>query len=168
MAAVEVSIRAATPEDVPGILPMVQKVCDFHQALDPARFDFEPGIGERYRRWLIERAGDPKSVLLVAESLRGSRTPALVGFIVGSVVPNIPIYQTKEFAQLHDLWVEPQARGQGVGRALVIEAVRRFERIGVRQIRGETAAGNEAARKMLDGLGFRWSVTEVLRTRSDL
>lgn len=206
-----VSIRAAVAGDVPGILPLVQKICDLHAAMDPQRFDFEPGVSERYRRWLGERAADVKSVLLVAEwveriavmggdghgpkAMTGSvevperntptrsvgvpgrseptrsvgvpesREPArLVGFIVGSVVANIPIYRTTEFGMLHDLWVEPEYRGRGVGRALVIEAVRRFERIGVTQIRGETAAGNEAARRMLHALGFRTSMIEMMRT----
>src|SRR5690606_28519675 len=62
------SVRPATREDVPALLPMVQAICDWHEALDPRRFDFVPGIAQRYARWLPQRIDDPESVVLVAEA----------------------------------------------------------------------------------------------------
>lgn len=173
----DVSIRGATLADVEAILPMVQRVCDVHAQMDPERFDFEPGVAEMYRAWLKERATDPTSVLLIAERAEARREHAeparslgvtnadgrLLGFIVGSVELNIPVYKTKRYGCLHDLWVEPEARHRGIGQALVVEAVRRFERIGVSQVRGETAASNDGARQLVARLGFRVGSVEVFR-----
>ncbi len=158
-----VLIRPANPADIPAIAPMVQAVCDFHAALDPVVFDYLPDVVERYRSWLPRRAADPESVLLIAEDHADAASPRAVGFLVGEVLDNIPIYQTARYGFVHDLWVEPDARRKGVARALVIEAVRRFERMGVTQVRGQTAGDNEHARAMLRALGFRAASTEMVR-----
>jgi len=76
-------IRPATPEDVPAVLPMVARVCAFHQKLDPAKYGFRAHPERMYDRWLVGRATDPRSVFLVAEAARGR----LVGFLVGTVEP---------------------------------------------------------------------------------
>jgi hypothetical protein len=81
-------IRSATPADIPAILPMVRAICSMHERLVPARYAMLPDVVDRYARWLPERAVDPRSVFLVAES-DGSR-PALIGsktFAVGRQVP---------------------------------------------------------------------------------
>ena len=46
---------------------------------------------------------------------------------------------------------------------MTMEAVERFRAIGVTQIRLDTAAANEAARKLFASCGFRTSVVEMLR-----
>jgi GNAT superfamily N-acetyltransferase len=151
-------IRSATAADVPAVLPMVQAVCDFHRALEPARYDFVPDIAARYASWLPKRAQDPASVFLVGE------VDGLVsGFLVGEVLDEIPIYTVKKYGFIHDLWVEPRARRAGLGRALVAEAVKRFDAMGVTQVRGDTAWGNEGARRLVAALGFAPSTVQVIR-----
>ena len=140
---------------------MVQSVCDYHQALDPAKFGFLPDVTARYASWLPRRATDPNSVLLLAQV---GDTPA--GFFVGEVLDEIPIYCLKRYGFIHDLWVEPQFRRSGIGRALVADAIRRFTAMGVSQIRGDTAEANSAARTMLTTLGFVTSTREVLLSLS--
>src|SRR4051812_25808622 len=83
------TIRPATPEDVPGVLPMVEKICALHESWDPQRYGFLPNIASMYRGWLTNRARDPKSVFLVAQRDDGQ----LVAFLVGSVDRGIPIYR---------------------------------------------------------------------------
>ena len=150
-------IREATIDDVPGVLPMVAKICAFHEALDPAKYGFLPNPEERYRRWLTTRAVDGHSVFLVAE-----REKRLVAFLVGEVEREIPIYRVKEFGFVHDVWVEPEYRNEGIGRQLVMLAVEKFRAIGVTQVRLDTAGGNEGARKLFEACGFRVSVVEML------
>lgn len=150
-------IRPATAADVTAVLPMVQAVCDFHRALEPARYDFLPDIAARYALWLPRRAADPHSVFLVAE-----QSEAPVGFIVGEVLDEIPIYTVKRYGFIHDLWVEPAARGRGIGRALVQRALDRFAAMGVSQVRGDTAWTNQAARRLVGTLGFAPSTVTVV------
>jgi ribosomal protein S18 acetylase RimI-like enzyme len=152
-------IRPATPDDVPAVLPMVRKLCDLHRGWDPDKYDFEDGIEEMYRGWLTARARDARSVFLVAD--REDRGP--VAFLIGTVEREIPIYRLTEFGFVHDLWVEEDYRNEGLGRQLVMAAVARFREIGMKQIRLDTAAANDVARRLFEGCGFRVSVIEMLR-----
>jgi ribosomal protein S18 acetylase RimI-like enzyme len=153
------TIRPATANDVPQVLPMVQKVCALHESWDAARYGFLPNIAEKYRGWLTARAGDRKSVLLVAEREDVGR---LVGFLVGTVDDTIPIYRVREVGFIHDVWVEPDYRNEGVARQMTMLAIERFREIGVTQVRLETAKANDAARGLFSRCGFRESVVEML------
>ena len=86
----------------------------------------------------------------------------IVGFIVGTVEREIPIYRLREYGFLHDLWVEPEYRNEGVARQMVMLAVEKFKEIGVEQVRLDTAAKNEGARRLFESCGFAESVREML------
>jgi ribosomal protein S18 acetylase RimI-like enzyme len=156
------NVRPATVEDVPAVLPMVAKICAFHQALDPAKYSFLPNPEERYRGWLASRAGDPRSVFLVADAAPTGAPPRLAGFLVGTVESEIPIYRLREFGFIHDLWVEEAYRNEGWARQLVTLAVERFREIGVRQIHLDVLAANDPARGLFAACGFRASTIEML------
>ena len=116
-----------------------------------------------YRRWLTARSTDPRAVFLVAErSPVGDEPAKLVGFLIGTLEKELPIYRITEFGFIHDLWVEPNYRHEGLGRQLVMTAVEKFRDLGVEQIRGDTAAANESARSLFTACGFRLSTIEVL------
>ena len=157
-----VTVRAATAADVPAVLPMVRAICELHAAMDPDRFGFRPDIVERYARWLPERAADPRSVFLVAETDASAAPARIVGYLVGTVEPEIPIYWIPESGWIHDVWVDPSFRARGAARALVHAAVQRFRGIGVARLRLETARANDAARAVFASCGFRHSTTEML------
>jgi ribosomal protein S18 acetylase RimI-like enzyme len=152
-------IRPATPQDVPAVLPMVRKVCAFHESLDPAKYSFRDDPGRMYDRWLVERSTDRRSVFLVADRGGGG---ALAGFLVGTVEREIPIYRLKEFGFIHDLWVEEKYRNEGIARQMVTLAVERFGHIGVAQVRLDAAWANEPARNLFTACGFRPSIAEML------
>jgi ribosomal protein S18 acetylase RimI-like enzyme len=154
-------IRPAAPHDVPAVLPMVQRICAMHRAWDPAKYDFRPDPQEMYRQWLTNRATDPRSVFLVAPH-PSSATDQLVAFLVATVEREIPIYRLSEYGFIHDLWVEPDYRHEGLGRQLVMLAIERFAAIGVKQIRLDTAVANDAARSLFAACGFRLSAMEML------
>jgi ribosomal protein S18 acetylase RimI-like enzyme len=156
-------IRPATSDDVPHILPMVQALADLHESWDPDRFDYIPEVGQRYERWLTERATDERSVFLVAERPEDATGDAtLIGFVVATIEPTIPVYRTKEIGFIHDLWVDERYRHEGIGRNLVMRLIERFAEIGVSQIRLETAVANEPARQLFAACGFRTSAIEML------
>lgn len=180
-------IRPANAGDVPAVLPMVRALCDLHEQHDPVRFQVRPDVLERYAKWLPERAADGRSVFLVAEregaigagegaakegtARSGANTTeaaaaggqGLVGFLVGTIEPEVPIFWLPECGWVHDVWVDPAARGAGIGRGLVHAAAARFAALGVKQVRLHTGVFNEAARKVFAGTGFRPCVVEMLR-----
>lgn len=153
-------VRPATAADVPAILPMVRALCAMHRAMDPDKYNFLPDIEDRYARWLPHRAADSRSVFLTAAA------PQPVAFLVATIEPEIPIYTTREFAFIHDVWVERTHRAQGIARHLVDAAVARFSELGVKQVRLDTARANESARRLFASCGFRESSTEMLRVIS--
>lgn len=154
------TIRPATPDDVPRVLPMVAAICAMHEAIDPVRYAMLPEVVEQYGAWLPARALDRQSVFLVGEEHGPS--PRIVAFLVATVEPNIPIYRAAEFGMIHDVWVEPGHRGRGIARALVTDAIERFREMGVPQVRLETAAANTAARALFASCGFRIGTVDML------
>lgn len=161
-------MRRGVKADVPRILPMVQKICAFHHAIDPGLFDYLDDVVERYERWLPERAVDPRSVLFVAqvdggEGKEGERGTELVGFVVATVEAEVPIYHLREYGFIHDTWVEPAWRGRGIGRVLIEETLAGFTQMGIAQVRLDTARGNETARELFRDLGFREGVMRMVR-----
>jgi ribosomal protein S18 acetylase RimI-like enzyme len=156
------TIRPAKVTDVPGVLPMVERICAMHKSLDLAKYGFLPDLSRRYDWWLKQRAADPRSVFLVAEREAAGGEGGLVGFLVATVDEEIPIYQLKEYGFIQDLWVEEPYRNEGLGRQMVMLAVERLKEMGVRQVRCDTAAGNEPARRLFEACGFRASTVEML------
>ncbi|MGD0465030.1 MAG: GNAT family N-acetyltransferase [Tepidisphaeraceae bacterium] len=150
-------IRPANAEDVSAVLPMVAKTCALHETWDPAKYGFLPNPHERYRRWLTQRVSDPRSVFIVAQ-----REQRIVAFLIGTVEAEIPIYRVKEFGFVHDLWVEEEYRNEGIARQMVMLAIERFKALSVSQVRLDTAAANEPARKLFASCGFRLSTMEML------
>jgi ribosomal protein S18 acetylase RimI-like enzyme len=150
-------IRDATVADVENVLPMIRALLDLHAAWDAPRFAAREGVIEGYRRWLSTRATDPRSVFLVAQPQDG-----LAGFLIGTVEQAIPIYRVPEFGYVHDLWVEPAYRNEGVATSMTLLALEKFKAIGVTQVRLETAIANEIGRSLFTACGFRTSTVEML------
>lgn len=151
-------IRPATPDDVPAVLPMVSQLAALHENWDPQRFDYKPHPEEMYNRWLRARATDPRSVFIVAEREPGR----IVGFVIATVEGTIPIYRLAETGFMHDMWVEPLYRNEGIARQMTMLAIEKFREMGIKQIRLETATANDAARKLFESCGFRNSSIEML------
>jgi ribosomal protein S18 acetylase RimI-like enzyme len=157
------NIRPATPEDVPTVARMVDKLAAIHERWDAARYDYKADVGQMYRRWLVARADDPRSVFLVAEHQRIiADVPFLVGFVVGTVEKPLPIYRIDSFGFIHDLWVDESYRNEGLARQMAMLAIEKFRELGVKQVRLETAVANEPARKLFESCGFRTSALEML------
>lgn len=154
-------VRPATVADVPHVLPMVRAICDLHHGWDPDRYDFRDDIVDLYASWLPKRATDPRGVFLVGET-RTDGAAVLVGFVIATIEREIPIFKFESIGFIHDLWVEPGYRRGGFGAALAREAAARLRALGVTQIRLDTAAANEPARRLFASVGFRPSTVQMV------
>jgi ribosomal protein S18 acetylase RimI-like enzyme len=152
-------IRDGTAEDVAQVIPMVEAIYRLHTDWDAAKFAPRENFAEGYARWLKGRSTDPRSIFLVAERDPGK----LAGFLVATVEQEIPIYRTREYGFIHDLWVDADYRNEGTGRQLVMLAVERFKANGVTQVRLDTAGPNDAARRLFATCGFRVAAVQMLR-----
>ncbi len=101
----DVSIRAATPEDVPLIRALIAELADYERAPEAA-----VGTDELLARALF---GTPPH----AEAVVASLDDVVAGFAL--FFGTFSTWLSRPGLWLEDLFVRPQFRGSGVGRALL-------------------------------------------------
>jgi ribosomal protein S18 acetylase RimI-like enzyme len=106
------------------------------------------------RDWLERVVAFPGNRLLVARS-----SGAIVGILTLVLFP-IP---TGMRARIEDVVVDEAARGQGIGAALTLEALRLAEAGGARTVDLTSRPGREAANRLYQRLGFRLRDSRVYR-----
>jgi ribosomal-protein-alanine N-acetyltransferase len=74
----------------------------------------------------------------------------LLGYVVGDVTPN----HGRDIGHIKDLAVRPDARGAGIGRRLLREALVELSLSGAVVAKLEVRAGNDAARSLYRAEGF--------------
>jgi ribosomal protein S18 acetylase RimI-like enzyme len=150
------SIRPGRREDVAEAARLWMQSAEEHTAHDPV-YATSPGAERVMRRFLADLTGSSHSFLFVAEY--GERT---VGFISGELREGSPTFQSKTWASVDDVFVEPDYRNLGVGRALLDSVKAWAKERGADGVSLQVAAANERGRKFYEGLGFREvSVYEV-------
>lgn len=117
-----------------------------------------PGAERTMRRFLADLASGSHSFLFVAVS--GGRT---IGFVSGELREGSPTFHPKTWASVDDVFVEPEYRSLGVGRALLEKVKEWAKEKGADGVSLQVAAANERGRKFYKDLGFREiSVYELL------
>ena len=109
--------------------------------------------------WAAKRPGGG---ILVAET-----DGALAGFLVAGVVVDTGTYlppQTRTFGWISDLWVEPQARSKGIGRALIAAAEARLRAAGIGRVELAAVVGNADALALYERLGYRRYEVSLAKT----
>ena len=106
------SIREATPADVPEILAMIHELADYEKA--PHEVVATPGL---LRDALF--GPDPAVYALMADD---DETGAVVGFALW--FRNFSTWLGRHGVYLEDLYVRPSHRGHGYGKALLQELAR--------------------------------------------
>ncbi len=191
MAVPEYVVRAARPADAPAAAALAAELVRFHHRLDSGRFalladPLEPG----YARFLAARSQDKSAVVLVAEwtdttpaessaterpaRLRRNRTgprdrtrraaPSIVGYAFGRVEgPSWPDLLDTH-GRFHDLFVRPEYRGRGIGRALATEMRKQLCARGAPRIVLTIAWDNPTSRGLFERLGCRPTMIEMTQT----
>ena len=98
----------------------------------------------------VERLiGDPATDYLLGAPSAGTAAAGLVQLRF-----RWSVWRTAEDCELEDLFVSPDARRGGLGRALVAAAIDRARERGARRIALDTAERNEAAVSLYRSFGF--------------
>jgi len=136
-------IGAVGRADVDDLLPLLGAYCDFYSA--------HPG--EQKLRALAERliAHPAEGVQLIARADDG----AALGF--ATVYWTWQTLVAGRLGILHDLYVQPSSRGEGVGRALIEACRERVGEHGAVALEWDTAPDNTRAQALYDTVGARRS-----------
>lgn len=154
------TIRAAQVADGPSLGRMGEALAREHHRFDPLRFMDGEGFASGYRSWLLREARSDEAVVLVAEL--GGR---VVGYAYGRLEGTDWSTFREACGELQDLWVEPDARGSGIGRALAEAAFAKLVELGAPRVVLHAAARNEPARRLFARLGYRETMVEMTRER---
>ena len=151
------TIRPGRRDDAAEAARLWMQSAEEHTAHDSV-YATAAGAEKTMRRFLADLANSGHSFLFVA--LAGGRT---VGFISGELREGSPTFLPKTWASVDDVFVEPDHRNLGMGRALLRSVEAWAKERGASGVSLQVAAANARARKFYEELGFREiSVYEVL------
>jgi ribosomal protein S18 acetylase RimI-like enzyme len=153
-----ITVRPATPADVPALGRMGAALARLHHEFDRARFMLPDDVESGYAWWLGRELQSKEAVVLVAE-----RDGEAVGYAYGRLEGRDWNALLDACGCLHDLWVDEAARRAGAGEALAEAAARRLGELGAPRVVLSTAAKNEAAQRLFARLGFRPTMSEMTR-----
>jgi GNAT superfamily N-acetyltransferase len=133
-------VRSAVESDIPALLPLFRGYCEFYRASPP-----DDGLIAMAKA-LID-VPDSDGMLLVARDADG----APVGF--AAVSWKWSSLRGARVAVLEDLFVAPEARGQGAGSALIRGCAERASELGAPALTWLTAPANRRARSVYEQAG---------------
>lgn len=114
-----------------------------------AGFAIAPGGEDAARAHLAEALDSEDACLLVAPGPGG-----LAGFAVVRVLRRPPVFRERERAEIEALFVRPDARRRGTGRALVRAGLAWLEGRGVDRVTLQVAVANREGSAFWRALGF--------------
>jgi ribosomal protein S18 acetylase RimI-like enzyme len=156
-------VRRATPADLQRIGRLGALLVEEHHGFDPLRFLAPgPGTPEGYASYISTQLEDPDVAVLIADD---------AGKVIGYAYAAIQGYDYMALrgpaGVLHDVIVDPEHRGRGVGRLLIGAALAFFRARGVPRVVLQTAEQNEAAQRLFASIGFRRTMIEMTRELDD-
>jgi len=132
-------IRPATPDDVSTIARLIRSLAEYERLSDRVMFD-----EEKLREHLF---GERR----FAEVLLAEDESATVGFAL--YFHNYSTFQGKPGLYLEDLFVVPEARGKGVGKALLVSLAKLAVERGCGSVRWVVLKWNEPGIRFYESLG---------------
>jgi ribosomal protein S18 acetylase RimI-like enzyme len=156
-------VRRATPADLPRIGRLGALLVEEHYDFDPRRFlAARPGTPEGYASFMSTQLEDPDVAVLVADD-KGD----VIGYAYAAVEGYDYMALRGPAGVLHDIIVDPEHRGRGVGRLLLDATLEFLRSRGVPRVVLSTAEQNEAAQRLFASKGFRRTMIEMTRELDD-
>jgi ribosomal protein S18 acetylase RimI-like enzyme len=144
----EVQVRRVAAHDLEAVLDLWEEMMNYHARLD-RRFQPTVDAREAFRETLQQWAADESKRVLVAEQ-QGN----VVGYIIGHLAENPPIFELRHYAHVSDICVMPDCRRRGVGRKL-FSALRNWLRgQGLSVVQLSVAGRNTVSQAFWREMGF--------------
>jgi len=134
-----ITTRPATLQDLDAVASLFDAYRQFYR---------QPPDLPLARRFIQERLQRNESVLIVAEA----EPNMLVGFC--QLYPTFCSVRAAPTYTLYDLFVSPEIRGTGAGKALMLAAEAHAARVGVARMELSTARNNTVAQSLYESLNW--------------
>jgi ribosomal protein S18 acetylase RimI-like enzyme len=152
-------VRRATSADLPVIGRLGALLVKEHYDFDPRRFlASRPGTPEGYASFISTQLEEPDKAVLVADD-----NGDVIGYAYAAIEGYNYMALRGPAGVLHDIIVDPERRGRGVGRLLLDVTLEFFRSRGVPRVVLSTAERNEAAQRLFASMGFRRTMIEMTR-----
>ena len=162
-----IRIAPAAAADVPWVADMCLAVERQHEEYSPLRWSLRPDVSERYPQWLSRIITDPQWLVLCARVFERPDGPGeLAGTVVANLMDEIPIYQCRRYAFIHEIAVLPEFRRHGVAKQLLVEVRHWAAGQGVSQVRLIAANKNPAAQSLFTAAGYQVTYLEMIQSAS--
>ena len=135
------TVREAGPADIDVVAPLFDAYRQFYE---------QPADRALARAFIADRLERGDSVIFLAE-----RNGRALGFVQLYPLFSSTAARPRRLWLLNDLFVAPEARGGGVGRALMARARRLAEETGACGLELATARANAVAQRLYESLGYR-------------
>lgn len=156
-------VRRATPADLQRIGRLGALLVEEHYDFDPQRFlAASARTPADYASFLGTQLKDPDVAVLVADD-KGD----VIGYAYAAVEGYDYMALRGPAGVLHDIIVDPELRGRGVGRLLLDAALEFLRSRGVPRVVLSTAGRNGAAQRLFASMGFRRTMIEMTRELDD-
>jgi ribosomal protein S18 acetylase RimI-like enzyme len=157
------TIRPATPADIPAIGRLGALLVRTHHDFDPERFiAATPRTENAYGSFLGTQLDDPNIVILVA-----ARDGDVLGYTYSGVEGTDYMALRGPAGVLYDIVVDPAHRRNGVGRMLLDATLEALKARGAPRFVLSTAERNVPAQRLFERAGFRRTMIEMTRELDD-
>lgn len=152
-------VRPAAEADLPALGRLGASLLHTHFAFDPQRFMAPPSEPEQGYAWFLgTQLREPDAGIFVA--VEGEQ---VVGYVYAGLEPQSWKELREAAGFIHDVAVDEQHRGLGVGTALVTVALDWLRERGAPRVLLWSAERNSGARQLFTRLGFRTTMVEMTR-----
>ncbi|MGA0601393.1 GNAT family N-acetyltransferase [Caulobacter sp. KR2-114] len=156
-------VRAARPDDGPALGRLAAMLVDLHHRFDADRFiAADAGTAAGYGGYLVSQLKRPQAMVLVAEA-----GGAVLGYAYAGMEGHDWMALRGPAGAIYDIIVDPEHRGQGVGRRLLDQTLAALAERGAPRVVLSTATRNEGAQRLFARAGFRPTMVEMTRERTD-
>jgi len=151
-----VSVRRATSADAAKVAEFAVALARLHAEWNGRRFTAVV-TSEGAQRFYRERVESANAAVFVVEEGQG-----IIGFAYMEYEPIIYAELATRVAWLHDIYVEPEARGGGAGNALLGAVREEAKRLGANKVLLSVAVGNVNGRRLFEQNGFCTTMNEMM------
>jgi ribosomal protein S18 acetylase RimI-like enzyme len=152
-----ITVRPATPADMPAVGRLGALLVSLHHGFDPNRFmPATPNTADSYARFLTGELDRPEAIVLVA-----AEADAVLGYTYAGIEGNDYMALRGPAGVLYDLVVDPGRRREGIGQMLLDATLADLVVRGAPRLVLTTAEQNIDAQRLFTAAGFRRTMVEM-------